>query len=422
MLRVRPRGQIAARRPWRDRLDSRVACREGIRTRQQGGNALGTRRLAHRSFRGAVAAVLLLAVTGMTGCGGSGGGGHVTPWTVPIDGSRPTDPVLGDGAVYVAYELDGHQGRVIAMEADSGKVRWSASVPGVGSGTKPVLAGRTLVVNNTDAVYALNTATGEVRWKYEAGVYGGIGQPGVIGQTVVFGTAPGGLQAVDLATGKDKGTFGKGDSYDFPPIGHDGLIIAVGAESTGVVAFDATSFQERWRSKVDSEPQLPPSVMQDVLYVNTGSSGVYALDARTGSEKWHAKLHAESKEQPLVGNGSVFIGGGQSDKLYALDTVSGMVRWKVDVTGFAHDAAEIIAAGAGDTVYAGNGSRTLLVIDPDHGTVKGRIALSGEPVSGLAAAGNAVYVVLRPPTGTFQLTAIDGHAPATSQHPTNGAG
>ncbi|MCF2531009.1 PQQ-like beta-propeller repeat protein [Yinghuangia soli] len=368
-----------------------------------------------RALASGLAGVVMAVAVGATGCGDDGsGGGKITPWSAVIDGSRPSDPVLGDGAVYVAYELPNHQGRVVAMEAGSGKVRWSVPLAGLGSGTRPVVAGRTLLVNNTGGVYALNTATGETRWKYEDGIYGNIGHPGVIGETVVFGREPDGLKAVDLATGKDKGEFGEGDSYDFAPTGQGDLIIAVGSESTGVVAFDAKTFEERWRHKVASEPQQAPSVDGNVLYVNANSEGVYALDAATGDEKWHTDVSVESEAQPIVGNGTVYIGGGStsSTELYALDAATGKVRWKSEVSGDPSKSPEVIAAGSGDTVYAGNRSRALFAFDPAKGTSKGTITLAGEPISALAASRAGVYVILRDPTGEFVLVALDGRTSA----------
>lgn len=380
-----------------------------------------TRSVAGRSARWALAGVLFLTAAGATGCGGgSSDEGTVTPWNVPIDGSRPTDPVPGDGAVFVAYELDGHRGRVIAAEAKTGKLRWSASVPGVGSGTKPVVAGRTLLVENGNELYALDTATGDTRWKYTAGPLERVGDPGVIGQTVVFGTRPSGLKAVDLATGKDKGSFGDGDAYDFAPTGSGDLIIAVGAESTGVVAFDAKTFRERWRHEVDSEPQLPPTVVDGVLYVNANSGGIYALEAATGSEKWHADVHAEDETPLLVEKGMVYTGGGkrESDTLWALDAATGKERWKAAITGRTSKSPEIITTVSGGTVYGGNRSPSLRAFDPERGTAKGTLTLAAEPVSQLVGVRNTVYAVLRAPaTGAFQLVAVDAGSSAIGKKP-----
>jgi outer membrane protein assembly factor BamB len=76
-----------------------------------------------------------------------------------------------------------------------------------------------------------------------------------------------------------------------------------------------------------------PAVAGGRVFVG-GLYDVYALDAVSGQLRWKFEISGGVKSSPAVAGGMVFIGSGQVDNhVYALDAVSGQLRWKFETGG-----------------------------------------------------------------------------------------
>ena len=64
----------------------------------------------------------------------------------------------------------------------------------------------------------------------------------------------------------------------------------------------------------------------------TSSATVYALDAVSGELRWQAKPGAGANSSPAAEDGIVFVGGGEND-VYALDGASGEEIWRFTTNG-----------------------------------------------------------------------------------------
>ncbi len=140
-------------------------------------------------------------------------------------GERPFAPVQKDGVVYVGTrgEISGSNGvlgagHAVAVEAATGRVLWKTAIPApeepanggvVGAGA---LTPDLYVVSSPNGrVYALDRQTGQVRWETKGSGYYGAGVV-VIGDVAVSAGDAGSVDGFDLATGKQRWRFGAGSS------------------------------------------------------------------------------------------------------------------------------------------------------------------------------------------------------------------
>ena len=71
-----------------------------------------------------------------------------------------------DGTVY----LGGHDGKVYALDAATGRLRWAHITGDMVDWCPAVADGTVYVGSHYGKVYALNAATGRLRWVYTTGI------------------------------------------------------------------------------------------------------------------------------------------------------------------------------------------------------------------------------------------------------------
>jgi outer membrane protein assembly factor BamB len=122
----------------------------------------------------------------------------------------------------------------------------------------------------------------------------------------------------------------------------------------GVVrALDAQTGQPRWTAYTGAGPiKYPPAIWNDRAYVGSGDGWVYAFEAATGRQLWRFRAAPVERMIPLYGslastwpvgsgvlvdNGVVFAASGISNfdgtHVYALDAVTGQIRWQNHTSG-----------------------------------------------------------------------------------------
>ncbi len=70
-----------------------------------------------------------------------------------------------------------------------------------------------------------------------------------------------------------------------------------------------------------------PVVYEGAVYFGSGDGHLYALDALTGALKWKFRTGSVVHASPAIANGTVFVGSWDG-YLYALEAVSGKSRWR----------------------------------------------------------------------------------------------
>jgi hypothetical protein len=185
-----------------------------------------------------------------------------------------------------------------------GRLRWTDYY----NAPSPAVTGRTVYVgsggtNGSNEVYALDAATGKIRWTYSTIAGDVVYSPAVAGGIVYVGSGgnsgDGEVYALDAATGKIRWTYRTiGNSvYSGPAVA--GSTVYVGTVSSvggAVYALNAATGQVRWTHIIAGAISWSPAVAGGTVYVTawvgggSGYSEVYGLDAATGLAELAAGL------------------------------------------------------------------------------------------------------------------------------------
>jgi outer membrane protein assembly factor BamB len=204
----------------------------------------------------------------------------------------PTSPVVSDGEVYVGDSA----GCVTALDATSGDQLWSDDVCNYGVSNLCVLNGTVYVGTQTETVQALAASTGGTIWT--GNVVGGVDSScpavsdGIVyvstsyGGNSISGVHPGGLCALNAATGASIWNVTVGSIMQSSPAVADGVVF-VGSDDTSI----------------------PFSPLID-------GHSVYAFNGTTGAIIWSYATGGSVFSSPAIANGVVYVGS-DDDKVYA---------------------------------------------------------------------------------------------------------
>jgi outer membrane protein assembly factor BamB len=284
------------------------------------------------------------------------------------------------------------------------------------------LAGTTIVggnQTNRGGVFAIDADSGKVRWTFRPTFTGGTAAvstaPAISAEVVITPFAsgyPGAVVGVALATGKE---IWRGPD----PVLNGGVAVAGGiafvlGKDGRFYALDATNGRERWTATLATRGECgsQPIVRDGTVYL-TGAgaatpndpsrpAGLYlfALDAATGQERWRYRAEAPyvragvCLRQPVVTEEAIYAAG--DTRLYAVSRTTGRDLWKPIEVRRVEDgrerAVEVHGLVEADTTVIGMTPGFLIAFDKASGRtaweVPGQYTTSSPST---AVAGNILY-------------------------------
>jgi outer membrane protein assembly factor BamB len=235
--------------------------------------------------------------------------------TDPSNSGKPTDvtaPVYHRGLVFFAYV----DGRVVAVDARTGKPVWTRRLPGHLESSPMAVGGRLFLGTDTTNVVAVRASDGAILWQFNS---------------------PGAIKA--------------------SPSYHDGRVYVADYEG-GMFSLNARSGKLLWRTNTTRVPPYgkggfysSPAVAFGRVYAGRDDGTVFAFDAHTGRVEWSFPTRNYVYGSPAVAQvpgtpPTVYIGS-YDEHLYALDARTGKREWRYDVGGPVPGTATVI----GHTVY-----------------------------------------------------------------------
>lgn len=299
----------------------------------------------------------------------------VVAWTANLIPSTDADTeATGGGMAYVdgvLYVSTGF-GRVTALSAKNGAIRWQQKLDATGSGA-PLISGNMLyLVAGDDTGWAIDIRTGRVAWQVDA-------TPSI---TNVLG-APAPAMAGDLVVF----AFGSGDLITtFKRGGLRRWSASVAGQRAGVA-----------RAKI-GDITGSPVVVGKTIYVGNHSGRTAAFTVDTGERLWTAAEGALSPVWPV--GGSLFLVS-DSGKLVRLNAADGSTIWAVKLPGNIKDKprkrgpsyAQYGPVLAGGRLVVPSSDGKIRFFAPEDGTLTATVDIPGGATSGPVIAGNTLYVM-----------------------------
>lgn len=218
-----------------------------------------------------------------------------------------------------------------------------------------------------------------------------------------------------------KWSFATGERIVSSPVWHAGTLY-FGSDDGQVYALDGASGRLRWSWRTGGPVPSTPALHDGRLYVVSYDGRLHALDAATGVPLWKFATEGERRfearglhgaqprqqtladpydvflSSPVVADGLVVFGSGDHH-VYALDAVSGALRWKVRTGNVVH-ASPAVSDGV---VYIGSWDGRLYALDLATGTQRWSVQTGLDPLmhnqqgfqSSPAVADGVVYVGCR---------------------------
>lgn len=274
-----------------------------------------------------------------------------------------SSPTVADSLVY----FGSGDGNVYALEAASGKLRWSFHTGNVVHAS-PALANGLLYVGSWDSYfYALEAATGRVRWRFKTGEdpefnnQVGIQSSAVVaGDAVYFGCRDSNLYALDARSGEKRWAFSnKGSWVIGSPAVRDGKVYFATSDSGLVQVLDAGRGQLIFSLNFNHWPMFSsPALAGHYLYVGSDMGKLLAIDLEKRALAWEfvtdgarANAAALTKADGSPNYEAAFAGS------FYDDLVSGHARMMSDGAVL---SSPVLEAG---TLYFGSTDGNLYAVD-----------------------------------------------------------
>lgn len=259
-------------------------------------------------------------------------------------------PSVADGVLYA----DSTDGKLAAIDANSGKTLWSKSSRThgwFGWGDKkrkdamyaggPVVVGDLLAVGTLDGhVYGVNAKDGAPRWEAELDSEV-LASPAIAGDLVVVRTEDGRVYGLDAANGKRRWVYDQGNVPLLSVRGNGGLLVAngvvfFGSDDGKLVALRLDNGSKLWeqrlasgegRTEIDRLDDADGSVLLDgtTLYAAAYHGNLAAVDGPSGRPLW---THPFSTFVSLALGGNAIYGVDDNSQVWAFDKSGGADIWK----------------------------------------------------------------------------------------------
>ena len=260
-----------------------------------------------------------------------------TVWAYRAHRCTAASPAVDNHTVYMTFmntppcnaTRSGLDGEVVALNADTGKIRWRLKIAPTES--SPLVDHGTVYVGDwSGKLYALSAASGATRWTFQAGdkIKDAVA---LSGGRVYFGSYDHHVYALDAKTGKlvwkasaqqrlgNRGTF-----YATPAVAYDRVYI--GSTDGKMYSFGATSGKLRWSHGTGGYVYSSASVFEQRVFAGSFTGDLYAFNAATGDVLWKYRTNGPISGSPIVVNGLVYVSSLRG-RTYALDPKSGKLVW-----------------------------------------------------------------------------------------------
>jgi outer membrane protein assembly factor BamB len=316
-----------------------------------------------------------------------------TAWTTNVDWPFSLGVDGGDAVVTVS------RNRVVDLDTTSGHQRWHAELAHV-THHDPVLDAETVLISADDRFVALERDSGALRWEASVGEHaGGSALARLHGEAIALVTTERGVvAALDGRTGQTRWSVQvPGDIYAAPAVDAAAGVAAVvwSGDLDRLGVFDLATGAMRWEDAIDPGATAP-TIHKGLVVLGEGKGNfgarVVGRDVASGAERWSATVPAsfESGLTPGADGDDVAVSD-HFGTVTLVDTRSGKLRWQTAIREPILDTRVLLAA---DAVALSTYGGQVVILDRRSGRVLRRVAAGGFPV-GIGVSGKRLIFAVR---------------------------
>ncbi|MEO8971341.1 MAG: PQQ-binding-like beta-propeller repeat protein [Ktedonobacteraceae bacterium] len=265
--------------------------------------------------------------------------------------------------------------------------------------SSPVLSNGTVYVGSTGGnLLALDAQTGAVRWQHAIGQFLNDSTPVVVGRVVFVGANRTWVYALDASNGHSLWATNLQEIIKAAPTYANGIVLV--NSSNSATALDARTGLVRWRFHEIGfgwPTTASPTIQGQVAYVALGDKTiVYAFNLQTGRQIWAYNAGDRLISTPLVVGQQLIIGTWKG-KIEAVNAVNGAQLWHYNVNeallhGMSIDGIASSLAANNDTVFVGTYNGNIVAVDTTTGRLRWAHVISAPVLGTPVIEGNTIYV------------------------------
>lgn len=261
----------------------------------------------------------------------------------------------GPGVSRHTLYLPGGNGKLIALDPESGKEKWTYA-SGEELASAPIEQdGVVLVASHSNTLFAVDASSGAWKWQYRREIPAGftirgVSSPVVRDGVAYIGFSDGVLVALRVSDGvalwerQLSTSAGPFIDVDTTPVFDDAGHLFAASVKDGVSSLDPATGTVLWTRKVQGVSSL---VAQGEVLFATGSGQIAALMAADGAPLWNLPIGDEAAGQPVLSEG--YLVAPTVRGLLFVDPALGrtVLRWDPG-----QGVSSSVAQGRAGTVYA----------------------------------------------------------------------
>lgn len=352
-------------------------------------------------------------------------------WSAALDGAvHLGGPVVAEGLVVLASGHDARpDGRVVALDAETGERRWEVALAAAVKSSPLVVDGAVVAVSVAGEVVCVDLASGAERWRTLLADPTRLWcylRPASDGRRVFVGDVAR-FAALDLADGAvawertDLGQRENMTSLAHPLVVDGTLLVGFVAQVPDLWGLDPATGDSLWPSVEQARSvysldaagvvlHLPRTIVggmtadpvgRDVYAVRLGSR-LDRIAARSGEVVWSAPFHGWFNPAAPVVAGDLVLGVVGAGGVRAHDRATGGLAWEIDLGGRAPLSFGAYRAGGnaalasltvcGDVALLPLADGRLVAIDAGRGVVVGEHDVGAPMIAPAAVTGDRVVV------------------------------
>lgn len=272
-----------------------------------------------------------------------------TKWTYTTEGAIYGSPVYFRNQIFVASAAPTR--KFYCIDAATGLKKWEY-VPlnaNAGGAQSPAIdsINNTVYFDGGDdfSIYAIDLVTGLKKWEYATASWiGGVAQTN---NTVFICSTDGYVYAINALSGILKWrSVNLGVNFGDPSISGNKLV--AGSITSGQYSLDINTGAVIWKNSSNGDSS--PFIVDSIVYYGSGTT-VTAVTLNAGIEKWKVTTGGSNISSPVVNNGILYIGN-QDNKLYAIDAITGVMKWSFLTNAPITQPSAIILTQSGKCIHS----------------------------------------------------------------------